>query len=361
MMPNNSFARICRALEHSTIFQGTAADWLRRLADRASEARDHFALCQRAFLQKEQKPAAHIFCPQCLCHHEVFIWTEERIAALCNEVSVPWNPWSSPPTSEASLTSSVPLITASCRCDDDPGCPDLSLTPADIEVWSVSWSRFARALGTAFGLTLKLADLNIANTWQIGSWSSDAVPVILTIQPGSARLRSVILELLCRWRERFILLAPTAAYLDAPCLELLAQAKALFLPLESNLLLTHNATLQPVRAPGELFRQFNPEPVDTDFSEARRIFGLVQQLDSEIGMKAPSILTVFRLYCIEELSIRQIARKFRCGKTTISNRLLAIQERIGTDPTTFRRISSHLDLMVEQSSDPRARKIYRSA
>src|SRR5437868_5167291 len=92
------FALICRALERRLCFTATAADWLRWLAEAAGDrpidnASEGFQLLHRALLQREEsRTATHVFCPACYCHHEIFI-------------------------SHAS-------ITASCRCNDDPDCPD---------------------------------------------------------------------------------------------------------------------------------------------------------------------------------------------------------------------------------------------
>ena len=53
------------------------------------------------------------------------------------------------------------------------------------------------------------------NTCQIGSWSADAVPVLLTLQTDRHVFRNVLAELALRLKTRFILFAPTADHLDA--------------------------------------------------------------------------------------------------------------------------------------------------
>src|SRR5205823_1618925 len=169
---------------------------------------------------------------------------------------------------------------------------------------------------------------------------------------------SALVELIARLRERFIVFGPTARQVEAACWELLASANAAYFPLEGNVMLTHNATLQPTRSPGELFRKFTPQPGEADLSEAQRIFALVQQLEAESRNKLPSVLTVFRLYCLEQLKVDQIADRCRCAKGTISHRLQAIRRMTGTDPLAFRRMSAHFDRMMEGATDSRAVRTY---
>jgi DNA-directed RNA polymerase specialized sigma24 family protein len=76
-------------------------------------------------------------------------------------------------------------------------------------------------------------------------------------------------------------------------------------------------------------------------------------------MKAPSVLTVFRLYCMEELTSDQIARKTGCSKTTVVSRLRLIRKKIGVDPASLRRFSSHLQKIEQDISDSRAEHIHR--
>ena len=149
---------------------------------------------------------------------------------------------------------------AACCCEPDT-CPDIPLTLADITALEVSWTKLGRALCQALGLDSKTAKLPLPGTRQIGCWSADAVPVILTIQWESQAFRSVIAELFARLGRPFILLGPTNAYMDANCDELLAHAKASFFALENIVILTPQGTLLPRSPPGDLFAKFTPESV----------------------------------------------------------------------------------------------------
>jgi hypothetical protein len=92
---------------------------------------------------------------------------------------------------------------------------------------------------------------------------------------------------------------------------------------------------------------------------ARSAFALLVRLDAEGGFKAPSPLTVFRLYCVDGHSAEQVARKCRCGKATVIRRLQFIERQTNTKPEDFRAMSGHLQQMDDDLRDSGAREIYR--
>ena len=251
-------------------------------------------------------------------------------------------------------------IVAVCRCDP-PNCPDIPLTLDDIVLLELSWTKLARALCRVFALDYKPADLGLLNTRQIGSWSIDADTVILTIQHERAWFRTILLELLARLRQRFILLAPTAKNLDAVSQELLASSNAALFPLDANIALMRDGALRLTSAavPGELFAKFTPQPRDAEENLATRAFALVQQLDAEGTRRRPTALTVFRLYCIDGLNSCSIARKTRCSRMTIRSRLQLIENKIGMKINQLRKISAHLEKAEATFTDSRASHIHR--
>src|SRR6266853_1193927 len=99
-------------------------------------------------------------------------------------------------------------IIAVCRCESSI-CHDLTLTPADIIPLELNWAKFGAALCRAFGCDPRPAALGLSGTRQIGSWSADAVPVILTIQAARTDFRHALAGLVARLRRPFILFAPT--------------------------------------------------------------------------------------------------------------------------------------------------------
>jgi hypothetical protein len=65
------------------------------------------------------------------------------------------------------------------------------------------------------------------------------------------------------------------------------------------------------------------EQVNVDV--ARQAFALLQKLELDAPLKAPSVLTVFWLYCMDAYSAEHVARKHRCAKGTVMSRLRFIE------------------------------------
>src|SRR5204862_989200 len=161
-------------------------------------------------------------------------------------------------------------------------------------LWSLSWPRLARALCGALGVSVRLTDMKLFNTHQIGIWSADAVPVILTIQSERHQLSNIISQLSSRLRRPFILWSPTNENLDALAQEGLANAGAEFFTLENIMRFSQDGRLQAVKSGGELFARFNPEmKEELEEDTARKAFALVKSLDAEGREEPPAALSVF--------------------------------------------------------------------
>jgi len=135
---------------------------------------------------------------------------------------------------------------------------------------------------------------------EIGTWSANAVPAILTIQWNGHELPAVIAELALRLKRPFILLSPTTTHLTAHCQELLAHANSEFFALDSLLILTPIGTFQPRSLPGEIFARFTPQPI-ADEDMLRNAILLVKASDAAQGARGArkvSLYTVMRLYLL---------------------------------------------------------------
>lgn len=104
-------------------------------------------------------------------------------------------------------------------------------------------------------------------------------------------------------------------------------------------------------------RSEEEEPVSEDV--ARNAFALLQKLELDAPLKAPSVLTVFRLYCVDGYSADGVARKCRCAKGTVMSRLRFIEKATGTRPEQFRALSGHLQKIDDDLNASGAREIYR--
>jgi hypothetical protein len=248
---------------------------------------------------------------------------------------------------------------AECRCN--PGrCDSFGVTPEDLSPLELNWSKLGRALCAALKLSSKPVRLGVYNTEQIGSWSAEAVPVILTVQSHQGEFFHAVSALVARVGKPFILFAPTSHLVSATARELLGASGSVFLPLDAYVIFNEDGTLEAGRAPEELFGQVAPglkEPEDED--QARRALALIERLEAECPMSPPTVSTVFRLYCIEELTIEKIARRCRCSVGTVANRLELIRRKTRVDPKDLRRVSDHLNRIQEDVAAAKAEHRWR--
>lgn len=287
---------------------------------------------ETAFLRPVARMAPSVPCPrECGCAHKVIKHKDGRLVAVCQ--CEPWN------------------------------CEDLILNATDVVQLELNLPKLNRAIAAACECQARHADLGLPGTHQVGAWSSDAVPVILTIQQEPESFRHVVAELVARLRKRFILLAPTKRFVDSSCLELLENAKAELFDLESQILIESNGSLTARQSPGKLFQQFAPEAKESlQEDDARKLFALVKALDSAgNSARTAPVFTVFRLYCMESLSAEQVASKCHCSKGTVMNRLKVIRRTTGTAPAKLRAYSTQFDVIAASLTDKRARKIHRKS
>jgi hypothetical protein len=310
------------ALEQVRHLSAVAVTWERFLGEYAQWFKS-------AFLARGAEPVRSYPCPNdCGCAHEVVSHGPADLEAVC-----------------------------ACERGD---CPPFALSPEDLLPWDLSWPRFGRSLSKALGLSPAHAQFGLPNTHQVGSWSVDAVPAIVTLQSCPDDFQQVAAALVARLRQPFILLAPSARHLDASSKELLGNVGAAFFALNHHLLVTGNGSLQCRTSPGELFMRFAPESRGTvEEDEARKAFALVKTLDSAQPCRRASLYRVFRLYCVEGFSAEEVARRCRCTRAIIFRRLKTLEDKLGTHPRSLRHISTHLEQIETSISDPRARRVYR--
>jgi len=249
-------------------------------------------------------------------------------------------------------------IAAVCRCEPCR-CETIALQPPDLICWNLSWSRLGRSVAQCLGLDARNVDPGIARTRQIGCWSSDAVPVFLTLQPERRLFQNALLDLVSRLQTRFILLAPTTSHLDASTLEALTRVRAGFFDLESHVRVSEAGEFTPVQAPGELFRAFTPQvQAENDENVFQKAFALVKALGGSPRGGLSSV-EVFSEFCVAGRSVAQIARKHGCARGTVLNRLRAVEKATGMKPDALRRISSHVEKLESKISDSRAKRLHR--
>ena len=164
---------------------------------------------------------------------------------------------------------------AVCRCDP-PAMPRFPTLDRGNHPPPTQPPQARRHIARALGIDRKPSPPLLFNTAQIGAWSADAVPVLLTIQNDYAPFCNVIAQLGVRLKRPFILLSPTAKLLNTCSIELLAHTRSALFPLETTVTLTPAGTLVASKSPGILFAQFTPQPKELDEDIATRVFALVR-------------------------------------------------------------------------------------
>jgi hypothetical protein len=251
--------------------------------------------------------------------------------------------------------------TGVCRCDIRE-CQNIPLTVQDLTPLEVNWNKLGRALCKAFDLSSKQHDLGIPNTIQFGSFSADAVPVILSIQTDSHVFRRVVAELVATLNAPFILFSPTSDYFDARSQSLLSRVNAAFFALDAYVILLKHGAFQSTKSPGELFANFRPDPKNTPGEDvARQTLALAKALDGQYHFRKAPLYTVFLLYCAESLPVHEIASRCGCHRCVIFARLKLLHQKLGRHPSQLRQYSAHFETIENSLSDPKAKRIYRSS
>jgi hypothetical protein len=117
-------------------------------------------------------------------------------------------------------------------------------------------------------------------------------------------------------------------------------------------------THQPARPTAVSLPAPSPIAPDPDIrSTAAKALELATHLDSNPKVKAPNHLTVFRLYCIELLSLREIARRCQCSHATIINRKTALEQRLNLPLDNFRASPDTIRPLAGAAEYARARMV----
>ena len=125
-------------------------------------------------------------------------------------------------------------IVAVCTCNPR-ACDTFRLTKSDIIIYELDRSSLYKAMAKILPLEIKVAEIpHLRRTNQVGFYTprkGSRLPVFLTTQTEPDDLRNVVLDLLARNRESFILMAPTHDLCEPDCIELLDNRRAVFLAL----------------------------------------------------------------------------------------------------------------------------------
>ena len=223
------------------------------------------------------------------------------------------------------------------------------------------------ALGVAVGRALGLyrsgaTELSVADSVQIGTCGRDATPVVLAVMTNPLTFRRALCELAVLLGKPFPLIVPSLRNVDAQATVMARSARVLIVPMQGNFTLLPSGIIQALRPAEEILGEFAAPREEEHVGEdlALQAFQIVQKLDGERPCKAPSPLTVFRLYCIEGLNASRIARKLGCAKGTVVNRMALLRQRLGCDLDQFRAYAPQFEKLEDDIAESRARIHRRS-
>ena len=355
---------------------GLWADWQWALGDQLH------ALAP--FLEPTHEEALTVPCrehPPCGCRHRVCVEEPAAVEAL----------------REGGLE---PLLSAVCDCDSGD-CPTFQITRTDRVIYRLDLARLGACIRTVLGLDAPRASGVALEEWrEIGTWPPFATPVYLSLVRAG------------RWRTGLeahreggegpcVLLTGTTTGADPLLAAALRREGGLLQALDTMLepgpegqwrfvesaadwsRVWHQRLAHPP-VNGESLRQIqrhlsairrqvetapatrpgpgaapSPEPVSED--AARQVFALIRQLETNNQWRKAPMLQVFRLYCLEGLTAKQVAHRCGCAKSLIIERLKHLRQITGRQPTELRQFSAHFEQIDNSLRDPRARRIYRPA
>jgi hypothetical protein len=202
----------------------------------------------------------------------------------------------------------------------------------------VDIERLGRETARALNCRPGFAQSGTEGVWQIGAWSDQGIPVLMAAGLAPRELPGALARVTARLRSRLILIVPDASESGPLVRELLAHDRSGLFGLDAIARPAAPGRLRAARPPEEMFAAFTPGDATLDDGGVHRAFALIQKLEARSPSKPPGLVTVFKLYCMDELSALDVARKCGCAKSTVIERLGRIRKATGMNPCGFRSL-----------------------
>jgi hypothetical protein len=331
-------------------------EWRQALGDEFTAARAFLRPTQQ---QSESYPCVHPI--SCGCRHRVVFETPDEVSAICD-------------------------------CEE-AGCDPILLDAADLIVHALNGKRIAASIRQAFQFDeSENGDIGESHSCLVGTWGVRRSRVFFNVPISENGLLNEIDRLCVASPEPFVLLTPTSRFCTPMVQRALRRQGNAQVALSGVVALTPDGRLELIPAAKPLIETFlgdfgkritegtpleraihrveeklnaiakNRAPSESAaISEdvARQAFEIVKKLDTGRPMKKPSLLTVFRLYCINERSAAQIADQCGCSKGTVIDRLNVLANRVGMPLAQLRTYSPQFERTEKEIDDWRARRIDR--
>jgi hypothetical protein len=331
-------------------------EWQQALEDEFTGARAFLRPTQQ---QSESYPCVHPV--SCGCRHRVVFETPDEISAICD-------------------------------CEE-AGCDPILLRAEDLIVYALNGEMVATAVREALQFDeSERGDVGESRSCLIGTWGVRRSRVFFYVPLSENGLLNEIDRLCLVSSEPFILLTPTSRFCTPMVQRALRRHGSAQMGLAGVVALTEPGQLEltpsakPIvkallgdfgkriaegtpleRAIHRVEKKLNTIAKNRAPSEsaaisedvARQALEIVKKLDTGRPMKKPSLLTVFRLYCINEMSAAQIAGQCGCSKGTVIDRLNVLANRVGMPLAQLRTYSPQFERTEKEIDDWRARRIDR--
>ena len=217
-------------------------------------------------------------------------------------------------------------LVAACQCEDSR-CSTLTITEDDIRVFELDEAKLGRTIARALECKPVDVALSAPGVRQIAALGYPPMPIVFTICHSPVGFLQTVTALVATLRERFILLTPTASFLDARAQALLASVGAGFFGLDGILTLEPGGRFTSCRSAGELFSHYlPPQPEPMNQGEAQRVFALMQSLEDGPKVRKAPLAKVFRLLVLGGHSQEKAAVECGCAPSLISKRVGAIEQ-----------------------------------
>jgi hypothetical protein len=285
-------------------------------------------------------------------------------------------------------------VCAVCDCEEG-GCEAIQLGPNDLIVYTLDGRVFAASIRRAFHFDeINSSGFEGVRSYLVGSWGVRRSQVFFNVPISESGLLNEIDRLCAAVPDPFVLLTPTARFCTPRVQQALRRQGCGQMPLDGTLTLTAPGVVELIPAAksavdaflGDFGKQVaQGKPLELAIARveakldaiaksrsqgmagdeelpaevAHHALALVKRLDTENRLKKPSILTVFRLYCINEMSATEIAGQCCCSKASIIKRLNILARKTGMPAAKLRRYSAQFERMEAELGDWRAKRIRR--
>jgi hypothetical protein len=281
-------------------------------------------------------------------------------------------------------------VSAVCDCDE-AGCEPILLGPNDLIVYALDGKTLAATIRRAFDLSEVNSDgSDGVRSYLVGRWGIRRSYVFFNVPINESSLLKEIDRLCAAVPDPFVLMTPTSRFCTPIVQRALRRQGCAQMALDGVLKLASPGILELVPAakaavdallgdfgkrvaegkPLELaiarveeklnaIAKLRPQTEAVSEDAARQALEIVRKLDAGDRIKKPSLLTVFRLYCVNGMSAGQIALRVGCSKGVVMKRLKLLAEKTGIPAARLRTYSAQFEQIEDGLADSRVRRIDR--